>query len=442
MISRISSLLVIRRSVFGFLAAISLAGAASQQPGSLVFPPYGHSYGIRKATPKHLFMFFGPATEFNDPQGIATAKMQSRDDPTTAKDDDEVVVYGVNAGRHQLIYNTTMWTLALYGTKGGGKDQFFHPRGIAINADGDVFVADSGNNRVVRLFNPKREVEWVAAWTGKSADDAGLKGPSQVGVTSDKRIYVTDTGNRRIVAFDMNGRIIVRIPGHAEFAFENGPATLAVADGRERWSYFNNERFVVCADRDGRRLWKIALDGVVLKTVDLPSGCRAGYAAADFYHNIWVTVQDRHCILKYDHALALLDRFGSYGTGDNQFVEPRGITIWKRYGQTFVAEKTGAQYYWIGTSLTSQSLTKENNGRYDLRLVFSEYSYISLFRPAGKNDTAWIMRKRFVYPGGASEGIEDRRGLIGMPGAPVLLRFEPTYSSHTYYWWDVPVLGK
>jgi len=442
MVSRTAFFRIIGICVSGMLAAAGLAMAASQPPGCLVFPPYGHSYGIRKATPKHLFMFFGTATAFDNPQGLATAKMKSRDDPTTAKDDDEVVVYGVNAGRHQLIYNTTMWTLALFGSRGSGKDQFFHPRGIAANADGDVLVADSGNNRIVRLFNPKREVEWVAAWTGKCADDAGLKGPSQVAATSDKRIYVTDTGNRRIVAFDMSGRIIARIPARAEFSFENGPVMLAAADGRERWSYFSDERFIVCADRDGRRLWKITLDGVVLKTVDLPPACRAGYAAVDFYHNIWVTVQDRHCILKYDHALVLLDRFGSYGTGDNQFVEPRGIAIWKRYGQTFVAEKTGAQYYWIGTSLRSKSLTQVHDSRYLLRLDLSEYGYVSLFRAAGKDDTAWITRKRFVCPGGASEGIEDRRGLIGLPGAPVMLRYEPTYSSHTYYWWDVPVTGK
>jgi hypothetical protein len=44
---------------------------------SLVFPPYLHSYGIRKATPAHLFMILKGATKFDDPQGLATT-LQSR----------------------------------------------------------------------------------------------------------------------------------------------------------------------------------------------------------------------------------------------------------------------------------------------------------------------------------------------------------------------------
>ena len=131
---------------------------------SLVFPPYKHSFGIRKATPKHLFMFFGPRTFFSDPQGLATARLAVWDDPKKKGDDDEVVVYGVNAGRGEIIYNTSMWTLGLYGKKGSGNDQFYEPRGIAADGIGHVFVADSGNNRVVRLFNPKSSLEWILSF--------------------------------------------------------------------------------------------------------------------------------------------------------------------------------------------------------------------------------------------------------------------------------------
>ena len=158
-----------------FLLCCLCAALRSQ---SLVEPPYLHSYGIRKATPAKLFMFFGPITQFDDPEGLATAKMKSRDDPKTIQDDDEVVVYGVNSGRNQLIYNTSMWTLGLYGSKGSGDNQFLSPRGVAIDENGNVYVVDSGNNRVVQLFNPKKEVRWVHAFTGKSATDPGLLAPA------------------------------------------------------------------------------------------------------------------------------------------------------------------------------------------------------------------------------------------------------------------------
>ncbi len=404
---------------------------------SLVFPPYGHSYGIRKATPKHLFMFFGPQTFFEDPQGLATVKMKSRDDPSTKKDDDEVVVYGVNSGRHELIYNTSMWALALYGTRGSGKGQFLFPKGVAADPEGNVYVADSGNNRIVHLFNPKKEVHWVNSFDGKSAQDPGLKGPMQVGVTSDGDIYVSDRGNHRIVRFDNTGNVLQTIPHRAQTVlFEDGPSTLAVADGRDKWSHFDSDRFFVCADRGGKRLWKITFDGKVEKKIDMPSGHTAFYAAFDYYHNVWITDKHKHCILKFDRNLKLLDVFGSHGSGDNQFIEPRGITIWKRFGQTFIAERKGAQYYWVGTDLRKKGLTANADKSYTLSLDLAEYSFVSLFKVTG-TDTTYALRKRFVYPGSTSTIFHDEKKTL--KDGNLILRVEPTYSSYTFSKWDFPI---
>lgn len=399
---------------------------------SLVFPPYGHSYGIRKATPKHLFMFFGPFAKFDDPQGLATAKMVARDNPEKKGDDDEVVVYGVNSGNHQLIYNTSMWTLATYGKEGVGEGQFKFPKGIATDPEGNVYVADYGNNRVVHLFNPKREVEWVKAFDGKSEDDPGLNRPCQVALDSEGNVYVTDKGNGRIVVFSSSGTI-QKVVGKG--TFEQGPTAIAVADGRDRWSRNKKDRFLFCTDRNGRRLWKIALDGTVLNSVNLPGTHQASYAAVDYYHSVWITDQMSHAILKFDRNLELLEIFGSRGTGDNQFVEPRGIAIWKRYGQTFIAEKTGAQYFWIGVDLKSSSLTRIDSLQYDLRADLTDYGFLSLFTTHG-SDTVFFLRKRVMAPGGDTIRFKDRKGLLG---SQATLRLEPTYSSYTYEHWLYPV---
>jgi hypothetical protein len=408
----------------------------SIRPQSLVEPPYLHSYGIRKATPSKLFMFFGPITEFDDPQGIATAKMTSRDDPKTKEDDDEVVVYGVNSGRNQLIYNTSMWGLAIYGSKGSGNGKFLNPRGIAIDEKGNVYVVDCGNNRIVHLFNPKKEVRWVKAFTGKSVADPGLNAPSQAALDHQGRIYVTDTGNRRIVAFLPDGEVYRVFPLSDKYQFEHGPSMLAVADGSEPWSFFRADRIVFCADRGGTRLWKVGFDGEVQKQVLLPEGDSAGYAAVDYFHNLWITDKGRHCILKYDRNLELLDIFGSYGEGKNQFVEPRGIAIWKRFGQTFIAEKHGAQYYWIGTDCTEKSLRKIRDNNYTLSLTLTEYSFVSLYSPAAR-DTTWLFKRWMVFAGKPSLPFSDEKQVLAKGRA--FLRVEPTYSSYSYYKWDYPI---
>ncbi len=404
---------------------------------SLVFPPYGHSHGIRKATQVHLFLFL-PFAKFSDPQGLATAKMESRDDPSTEHDDDEVVVYGVNSGRHQLIYNTSMWGLASYGKKGSGRGEFLSPKGIACDPKGNVYVVDAGNNRIVHLFNPKKKVAWVKAFTGKDTGDSGLRSPMQVALDADGRIYVTDTGNRRMVIFDKSGKVVGKITPGGTGSFQDGPTTLAVADGRFRWSYYTGERCVFCADNNGKRLWKIDFAGNVEKTVAMPEGYHAFYGAVDYYHNFYVTDKHNHCILKFDHDLNLIDRFGSYGKGDNQFIEPRGITIWKRYGQTFVAEKGGAQYYWVGTELKAVGFWKKKTPHhYCIKTNVAEYCYISLFSVSG-TDTITYMTHKFIRPGERLFPFKNEK-ISKAPDTGFLLRVEPTYSSYTYYHWDYPI---
>ncbi len=391
---------------------------------SLVPPPYRHSHGITKATPKHLFMFFGPRTFFDNPQGLATAKMIARDDTTKEGDDDEVVVYGVNSGRHQIIYNTSMWGLAMYGEKGSGRGEFLNPTGVACDPQGNVYVVDGGNNRIVHLFNPKKRVKWVKAM-GQSL----LKGPSQVALDEEGHIYVTDTGNNRIVVFKPDGSVHRLInPG-----FADGPTTLSVADGRNHWSRFDREKFIFTADKAGRRIWKLGLDGKVITKKNMASGYVAGYAATDYYHNIWITIQDKHCVIKYDHNLKRLDVYGSHGKEKGQFVEPRGIAIWKRYGQTFVAEKKGAQYFWVGTDIKKYAVQRLNSNRCILQTDLTEYSYVSLMELSGE-DTTYLIRKKMIYP-----GMQKTSFPYGSGAGEFLLRIEPTYSSYTYRSWEYPV---
>ncbi len=404
---------------------------------TLVEPPYLHSYGIRKATPAALFMFFGPITAFSEPEGIATVKMNSRNDPLTEKDDDEVVVYGVNSGKNQLIYNTSMWSLALYGKAGAGQGCFSHPTGIAIDETGNVFVADKGNNRIVHLFNPKQKVRWVSAFSGKSKNDSGLNAPQQVGLDLDGRIYVSDFNNQRIVIFNKQEVVEKTISGDEKIKFENGPSMLAVADGNNNWSYFKNERCFICADRFGTRLWKINFNGTVEKHIIMPSGYVAGYGAVDFYHNLWITDKLHNCILKFDHTLQFLDVFGSYGNGKDQFIEPRGIAIWKRYGQTFIAEKNGAQYFWIGTDCKAKNLRKNPDNTYTLSLNVTEYSFVSLFSVQQK-DTEWFLNRTMILPGNQKVTYSQKTGIAKFSNQ-FIVRVEPTYSSFSYTKLEFPI---
>ncbi len=77
------------------------------------------------------------------------------------------------------------------------------PSGLAVDPDGNLFVVDQGNARVMR-FSPTGELR--AAFGEKGAGDGQLDRPWGVTVTGHGDVYVADWGNRRVVRFDQDGK--------------------------------------------------------------------------------------------------------------------------------------------------------------------------------------------------------------------------------------------
>ncbi|MDZ7318834.1 MAG: NHL repeat-containing protein, partial [candidate division KSB1 bacterium] len=322
-------------------------------PTTLVFPSFLHTYGIRKATRLHLALFTQNKVQFDDPQGLAVVRLQAWEDTTTTKDDDEVTVYGVNSGQHCIIFNTSMKSIGIYGLKETGEQRLSRPRGIAANAKGDVYVADTGNHRLVHLFNPGHGLLFKQSVGQRGAAKGQFDGPRGVALDSQGRVYVTDHGNHRVQVFAADLKFLY---SWGEAGHKAGqllaPDGIAVTDRKEFWSYYR-EDFVVVIDGNHDRIQQFDLQGRWLKQITAAEfghpNCFLAYITLDYYNNIYVTDTKNHCVHKFDHQLNYLTSYGRYGDGDKEFIEPRGITNYRRFGQMFVAEKWGAQYFWIGT---------------------------------------------------------------------------------------------
>ena len=75
------------------------------------------------------------------------------------------------------------------------------PTGIAVNAAGDVFVADTGDNRVVEYSGSGTELNVFGAASGTGA----LNSPSGVAISASGQVLVSDTGNNRVAEFTASG---------------------------------------------------------------------------------------------------------------------------------------------------------------------------------------------------------------------------------------------
>jgi hypothetical protein len=191
----------VRYLLFILLLLIS-AEDENYNPTTFVYPAFKHTLGIRKAGSTELFLFMGFKVKFRDPEGLACVRLDAWEDPDDSHDDDELTVYGVNSGQNNIIYNSSMWGLGVYGLDEDENQLLNRPRGICANKKGDVYVADTGNNRVVRLYNPTDNLQFITAIGSKGKGEGQFQSPHQVALDNMGTLFVSDSGNHRIQIFD------------------------------------------------------------------------------------------------------------------------------------------------------------------------------------------------------------------------------------------------
>ena len=94
------------------------------------------------------------------------------------------------------------------GEEGSGEGSMRSPSGITVDQEGNVYVADTGNNRI-QVFSSNGT--FITKWGGKYGDTAAdeMMFPSGIALDSlSGNVYVADTGNHRIRVFSTDGILI------------------------------------------------------------------------------------------------------------------------------------------------------------------------------------------------------------------------------------------
>lgn len=92
--------------------------------------------------------------------------------------------------------------LETIGSAGSGNGQFNTPSGIAIDSSGDIYVADTGNNRIEEF---DRNGIYAGQFGSFGSGNGQFNGPVGIAFGANGKIYVTDVGNNRVETFDSSG---------------------------------------------------------------------------------------------------------------------------------------------------------------------------------------------------------------------------------------------
>ena len=87
----------------------------------------------------------------------------------------------------------------MFGGQGSGAGQLQHPRGITIDGNDTVYVADSDNDRI-SIFTTQGQFLGSFSSKGK-AGHVQLHTPNGVAISEDCFILVSDYNNSRIQTF-------------------------------------------------------------------------------------------------------------------------------------------------------------------------------------------------------------------------------------------------
>ena len=244
-------------------------------------------------------------------------------------------------------------TLAGSGTLGstdaiGAAASFNYSSGVAVDTTGNVYVADSYNNKIRKITGAGEVTTLAGSGIAGSADGLGIaasfNNPTGVAVDGNGNVYVADSYNNKIRKITASGDVTT-LAGSGEPGTANGTGTAARFNGPSGVAVDQSGTLYV-ADTDNQKIRKITASGSVTNYVGSgTSGSTDGTGAeASFYYpqgiavdgtgTLYVADTDNQKIRKIEAGgvVTTLAGSGSYGSTDGtgtlaSFNGPSGVAV-------------------------------------------------------------------------------------------------------------------
>ena len=257
-----------------------------------------------------------------------------------------------------------------YGGDDGPATQakLHNPRGVAVDGDGNVYIADGGNNRIRKVDAATGTISTIAgtgeegySGDGGPATQAQLHDPLDVEVDREGNVYIADLGNHRIRKVEAATGTISTIAGtgNQDYGGDGGPATQAELNGPHGVTLDDAGNLYI-GDYWNNRVRKVeAATGTISTIAGL--GWPSGYSgdggpateaqlgntsgvAVDSHGNVYIADTGNHRIRKVEAATGTISTLaGTTEVADggpaisSQLVQPQSVAV-DGAGHVYIAD--------------------------------------------------------------------------------------------------------
>jgi sugar lactone lactonase YvrE len=209
---------------------------------------------------------------FSGDGGPATSAQLSSPQGVTLDAAGNLYIADTGNERIRVVTNGVISTFAGNGTSGSAGDygdpkqaQLHLPMGLAVDSSGNLYIADSANNVIRQVSGgimytvAGNHIQGFAA-DNNAAVVAALNAPVDVAFDTGGNMYIADYGNARIRQVNTAGVITTFVGGGTTFT-EGGIATATVMNGPKGVAVDSSGNLYI-ADADGNKLYKVAANKI------------------------------------------------------------------------------------------------------------------------------------------------------------------------------------
>ena len=148
------------------------------------------------------------------------------------------------------------------------------PSGVVVDAEGDLFIADSSNNVVREVVLGTGVINTVAGdYTAGYSGDHGpataaeLNAPTALALDGSGDLFITDSGNNVVREVNLSTGVITTVAGNGNWSFlgDGGPAVKATFNGLGGLAVADGDLFI--ADTGNQRVREVNLATGIINTM-------------------------------------------------------------------------------------------------------------------------------------------------------------------------------